>query len=107
MRQRLPSGVWAFAFGKAALVLATTRFSFHRDEFYFIEASKRLSPSYVDFQPAVPLIVRAERFVFGNSIYGLRLIPALAGAAVVVLAALIAREFGGSKRAVIFAAFAL
>src|SRR3954467_10435678 len=104
MRQRLPSGVWAFAFGKAAIVLATTRFSFHRDEFYFIEASKRLAPSYVDFQPAVPVLVRLERFVFGNSIYGLRLIPALAGAVVVLLAAMIARELGGDRRAQTFAA---
>jgi len=105
--KRLPRAVWVIAFAKAGFVLATTHLGFHRDEFYFVEASKRLSPSYVDFQPVVPVLVRLERFVFGNSIYGLRLIPALAGAAAVVLGALIARELGGSERAQRYAAFAL
>jgi 4-amino-4-deoxy-L-arabinose transferase-like glycosyltransferase len=105
--KRLPRVVWAIAVAKAALILATTHLGFHRDEFYFFEASKHLSPSYVDFQPVTPLLVRLERFVFGNSIYGMRLIPALAGAAAVILAALIAREFGASERGQTYAAFAL
>jgi uncharacterized membrane protein len=105
--KRLPRAVWAIAFAKAAFVLGTTHLGFHRDEFYFIEASKHLAPSYVDFQPVVPLLVRLERYVFGGSIYGLRLIPALAGAAACVLAAMIAREFGGSDRAQTYAALAL
>ncbi len=105
--RRLPRAVWVIAFVKAAVVLGTTHFGFHRDEFYFIEASKHLSPSYVDFQPVVPILVRLERFVFGDSIYGLRLIPALAGAAAVVLGAMIARELGASERGQRYAAFAL
>jgi 4-amino-4-deoxy-L-arabinose transferase-like glycosyltransferase len=105
--KRLPRAVWVIAFTEAAFVLATTHLGFHRDEFYFWEASERLSPSYVDFQPAVPVLVRLERFVFGNSIYGVRLIPAIAGIATVVLAALIARELDGSERAQAYAAFAL
>jgi len=105
--RRLPRPVWAIAFAKAGLVLATTHLGFHRDEFYFVEASRHLAPSYVDFQPAVPVLVRLERVVFGNSIYGLRLIPALAGAAAVVLAAMIARQLGGTERAQTLAASAL
>jgi len=105
--KRAPRTVWVIAAAKGVLVLATTHLGFHRDEFYFIEASKHLSPSYVDFQPVVPVLVRLERFVFGNSIYGLRLIPALAGAVAVVLGAMIARELGGSARAQRYAAFAL
>lgn len=99
-------GVWLFAAIKVAVLLGTTRFGFHRDEVYFIAASKRLSPSYVDFQPVVPLLVRAEQAVFGDALLGLRLIPALAGAAVVLLAASIARELGGGRRAQLLAAFA-
>lgn len=105
--KRVPTTVWVIAATKATVVLATTRFGFHRDELYFVEASKHLSPSYVDFQPAVPVLVRLERFVFGDSIYGLRLIPVLAGAAAVVLAALIARELGADRRGQVFAAAAL
>lgn len=107
MRERLALGSWAIAAVKFGIVLGTTRFGFHRDELYFIAASKRLSPSYVDFQPVVPLLVRAERAAFGDSLLGLRLIPALAGGLAVVLAALIARELGGGRRAQLLAAFAL
>lgn len=104
--RRLPGWVWVFVAGKAVFHLATTRLEHHRDELYFISASKRLSFSYVDFQPVTPLLVRAERFVFGDSLVGLRLLPALAGAAAVLLAALIARELGGDRRAQTLAAFA-
>jgi hypothetical protein len=102
---RLSAAVWLLAAAKVAALLGSTRLSFHRDELYFIEASKHLAPSYVDFQPIVPLLVRTERALFGDSLLSLRLIPALAGAAIVVLAALIARELGGGRRAQIFAAF--
>jgi hypothetical protein len=106
-QQRLPWSVWAFAGTKFVALLASTRLGYHRDELYFIAASKRLSPSYVDFQPVVPLLVRLDRLVFGDSLIGLRVIPALAAALAVVLAALIARELGGSRRAQMFAAFCL
>lgn len=105
MRERLAPGVWGIAAAKVALLLATIRFGYHRDELYFVAASKRLAPSYVDFQPIVPLLVRFERSMFGDSLVGLRLIPALAGAAVVMLAALLARELGGGRRAQLLAAF--
>src|SRR5438552_8816264 len=107
MKDHVHAGVWGIAAAKVAVLLATIRLSFHRDEFYFIAASKRLVPSYVDFQPVVPVLVRIERLAFGDSLVGLRLIPALAGALVVILGALLARELGGSARAQLLAAFAL
>jgi hypothetical protein len=103
--KRIPGPVWLLAAGKVVLHLVTTRLSFHRDELYFISASKRLAPSYVDFQPMTPVLVRAVRFVFGESLWGIRLIPGLAGATLIVLAAMLARELGGERRAQIFAAF--
>lgn len=107
MRKSLPGWVWSFAVVKVVFHLATTRYEHHRDELYFIAASKRLSFSFVDFQPVTPLLVRAENALFGDSLVGLRLIPSLAGALAIVLAALIARELGGDRRAQILAAFAL
>ena len=104
--RRLPGAVWAIAASRSPSISRRRGSSFHRDELYFISASKRLAFSYVDFQPVTPLLVRAVRVAFGESLVGLRLIPTLAGAAVVVLAALIARELGGDRRAQIFAAFA-
>ncbi len=99
--------VWVLAVAKVVLHLGTTRLSFHRDELYFISASKRLAASYVDFQPVTPLLVRVARLAFGGSLIGLRLIPALAGAAAIVLGALITRELAGDRRAQVFGAFFL
>lgn len=105
--RRLPAPVWALAAAKVAFHLATTRLGFHRDELYFIAASRRLAWSYVDFQPLTPLLVRAERAVFGETLLGMRLVPALAGALSIVLAALIARELGGGRRAQVTSAIFL
>lgn len=105
--KRLPGVVWGFAGAKIAFHIATTRLEHHRDELYFISASKRLAASYVDFQPVTPFLLRVARFAFGDSLLGLRLIPTLAGAFAIVLAALIARELGGNRRAQILSAFAL
>jgi hypothetical protein len=105
--RHFPIAVWFFVAAKIAFHLATTRLSYHRDELYFIAASKRLAASYVDFQPVVPVLVRLERMIFGDSLLGMRLIPAIAGAIVIVLGTLIARELGGDRRAQMLAAFTM
>jgi hypothetical protein len=51
----------------------------------------------MDFPPAIALISESVRATLGDSILALRLVPALAGTAVLVLAALIARELGGGR----------
>lgn len=106
MRNRVPGWVWSFAVVKIVFHLATTRYEHHRDELYFIAASKRLAPSFVDFQPVTPVLVRGARAMFGESLVGLRVIPALAGAVAIVLAALIVRELDGDRRAQVLAGFA-
>ena len=105
--RHFPIVVWAFVGGKIVFHLATTRLGYHRDELYFIAASKRLAVSYVDFQPVTPVLLRIERAIFGDSLLGLRLIPAIAGAAVILLGALIAKELGGDRLAQVLAAFTM
>jgi 4-amino-4-deoxy-L-arabinose transferase-like glycosyltransferase len=51
----------------------------------------------MDFPPAIALVAEAVRATLGNSLLAIRLVPALAGTALVVLAALIARELGGGR----------
>jgi 4-amino-4-deoxy-L-arabinose transferase-like glycosyltransferase len=53
----------------------------------------------MDFPPGIALLARAAQAVGGDSLFVLRLVPALRGAALVVLAALLARELGGGWRA--------
>jgi hypothetical protein len=61
----------------------------------------------VDHPPLIPLIARACQFLFGDSLRSLRLVPALASSAVVVLTAMIAREQGGRRFALLLSAVAV
>ena len=51
----------------------------------------------MDFPPAIALVAEAVRATLGDSLLDILLVPALAGAALVVLAALVARELGGGR----------
>jgi 4-amino-4-deoxy-L-arabinose transferase-like glycosyltransferase len=58
----------------------------------------------MDFPPAIALIAEAVRATLGDSLLAIRLVPALAGTALVILAALLARELGGGRWAQALAA---
>jgi 4-amino-4-deoxy-L-arabinose transferase-like glycosyltransferase len=86
------------------LMALSARYGFDRDELYFLDCARHLQASYVD-QPALgPLLAWVSLKLFGVSLPGLRLWPALAAGATVVVAGLTAREFGGGRRAQLLAA---
>ena len=90
---------------KVLLTLAFSgRYGFHRDELYYLASGQHLSWGYVDFPPFTPLLALADHALLGTSLVGLRVLPILAGGAVVALASLIARELGGGRFAQILAA---
>ncbi|MEV0594942.1 glycosyltransferase family 39 protein [Nonomuraea cavernae] len=89
----------------AILLSVSPRYGYHRDELYFRYLSDHLDWGYVDQPPLTPLLVRAFRVVFGDSLLAFRLLPALAAAVLVVLVALIARELGGGGPAQVLSAF--
>jgi hypothetical protein len=82
------------------------RYGFHRDELYFLACARHLAWGYVDQPPIVPLVARLSTALLGSSAFALRVTPALAGGATVVLAAGIARDLGGAGRAQLLAAVA-
>lgn len=103
-----PSEV-AIVGGMAALVLllhlATNGlYDFHRDALYYLDSARHPAWGYVDFPPVTPTIARFSLWIFGPSVWGLRLWPSLAGAAMVLITALIARELGGGRTARLLAA---
>lgn len=97
-------GVGAIVFG--VLMAFSARYGFDRDELYFLDCARHLQASYVDQPVLTPLLARASLWVFGVSLVGLRLWPALAAWATVVIGGLTAREFGGGRRAQLLAAVA-
>src|ERR671921_745724 len=88
-------------------LLTAGNYGYFRDELYYIAASERLDLGYVDFPPFVALATALARATLGDSPLALDLLPALAGAAVVVLAGLMARELGGGTFAQGIAALAV
>ena len=80
------------------------RYGFHRDELYFLVAGRRLDWGFVDQPPLTPLIARIVETVGGPSPSALRILPALAIGGVVIMAAAMARRFGGGTKAQIYAA---
>jgi 4-amino-4-deoxy-L-arabinose transferase-like glycosyltransferase len=70
-------------------------------------AGEHPSPGYVDFPPFVAFVAAFVRRTLGDSLISLHLLPGLTGAAVVVLAGLMARELGGGRFAQRLAALAV
>ncbi len=88
----------------ALLLLVAGRYGYHRDELYFLVASRHLAWGYVDQPPLTPALAGLARLLFGDWLPGLRLLPALAVGALVVVTGLIARELGGGRAAQLLAA---
>ena len=82
-------------------------YGYFRDELYYIACSDHLAWGYVDQPPLSIFLLTISRLLFGDSIFALRLFPALAGAATVFLTGLMARQLGGGKFAQALAAVAV
>jgi Dolichyl-phosphate-mannose-protein mannosyltransferase len=82
-------------------------YGFFRDELYYIACGEHLAWGYIDQPPLIALTAWFARHTFGESLFAVRLLPALAGAAVVFLTGWIAREFGGGLFAQFLAALAM
>ena len=92
--------VLAISIGVGLVLLVTSgRVGYFADELYFLAAGHHLDWGYADQGPLVPLLARAMEAVLPGSLVGLRLPVTVLSAAGVVAATLIAREFGGQRRA--------
>src|ERR1700687_737685 len=82
------------------------QYGYFRDEFDYIACGDHLAWGYVDHPPLVPSLFKISRLVLGDSLRSIRFIPALATSAAVILTAMIARELGGRRFAVVLSALA-
>ena len=105
-----------FALVPVAVVAAATavlhlavagRYGWQRDELYYAVAGRHLQGGYVEFPPLTALLSALARVLFGWSLVGFRLFPLLAGIGTLTVAALVARELGGGRRAQVFASVAV
>ncbi|HOD65526.1 MAG TPA: glycosyltransferase family 39 protein [candidate division Zixibacteria bacterium] len=85
------------------VVNITGGYGMFRDEFYYIACSDHMAWGYVDQPPLSIAILWLNRLLLGDSLFALRLLPAVTGAVVVLLAGLMTRELGGGKYSQILA----
>ncbi len=77
------------------------RYGYFRDEFDYMSCGDRLAWGYVDQPPLIPFLIRICRAVLGDSLRSIRFIPALASSLLVVQTAVLARELGGRRFALL------
>src|SRR5271157_1983345 len=84
--------------GKLLLHLYAGRhYGYFADELYYLACARHLAWGYVDQPPLIALVAAIERASLGDSLSAIRFLPALAGAGMVLLTGLIARELGGKR----------
>lgn len=79
----------------------------HRDEFLYMAMGHHLRLWAMDFPPMIALLAESARTTLGTSLVAIRLSSAVAHALIMILAALLAREFGGGRFAQLLAALAV
>lgn len=91
------------------LVHAATNgaYGYFRDELYYIACSDHLAAGYVDHPPLSILVLALNRALAGDSLFAMRFLPALAGACLVLVTGLLARQLGGGRFAQAVAATAV
>ena len=101
---------WVIPFGfalLACLILLVTNaldsYGIFRDEYYFLACSRHLALGYVDQPPLSIYFLAVSRVLFGDSLFAIRLLPALIAGAIVFLTGLMAKRMGGGKTALVIA----
>jgi hypothetical protein len=77
--------------------LANGHYGIFRDELYFIVCGDRPDWGYVDQPAVVPLLASWSHLVFGDFLWGFRLLPAVVMTATVALTSEFARVVGGGR----------
>ena len=77
-------------------------YGYFRDELYYLDMARHLDWGYVDAAPLIAVYAKIA-LLMGGSLWALRILPALAGAALIALTMVIVRELGGGRYAQFFA----
>lgn len=107
-RYPLATGVWLTALVSLGLhLLPQPGYGFHRDELLYLAMGDHLHLLRMSFPPMIAVLAQTARVLPLDLLAAVRLLAALAGAALPILTALICRELGGGRRAQLLAAVAV
>jgi len=85
-------------------LFTASRYGYFGDEMYHLACGEHLAWGYVDQPPLIALVAWVVRHTVGTSLLAIRFVPALAGAATVLITGAIARQLGGGRFAQVLAA---
>ncbi len=98
---------WLLGTGLTVTVIALVKLAVHLyagrsygyfvDELYYLDCARHLDWGYVDQPPLIAVMTWLLRATVGDSLSAIRLLPAVCGAAMVVMTGLLARELGGGR----------
>ena len=87
-------------------LIAGPNYGYFRDELYYLACGEHPAWGYVDQPPLIAWAAWLLQHTIGTSLWALRLLPAVAGAATIVLTGRLAREMGGRRWAMFLASLA-
>jgi 4-amino-4-deoxy-L-arabinose transferase-like glycosyltransferase len=98
--------VWMFALAVALFHLAAnglTAYGFHRDELYYLACADHPAFGYVDHPSLSILLLSVFRSIAGDSLFAVRILPAVSAALVILIVGAITAELGGRRMAQVLA----
>ncbi len=84
-------------------MLVAANYILHRDAYLYIAQSDHLAWGFWSVPPLTAFLIKAFRTLFGNSVYALRLLPALTGVVSIFIIGDTVKLLGGKKPALIIA----
>ncbi len=84
-------------------VFVGNKYGYFRDELYFLESTNHLALGYPDHAPLSIWIGKFSKSIFGDSLYAIRLFPALSGTLKIIITGLLVKELGGKSFATLLA----
>lgn len=90
----------------ALYCIAGPNYGYFRDELYYLACGEHPAWGYVDQPPLIAWVAWLLQHTIGTSIWAIRLLPALSGAATILMSGLLARELGGRRWSMFVASLA-
>jgi len=107
-RGPIPLGAWLIAGLYLVLhLLPRPGYGFHRDELLYLAMGDHLDLLRMQFPPLIAVLGRLAKALPMETLYATRLLPALAGTAVLIVGVAITRRLGGGRHAQLLAAAAM
>ncbi len=94
------------SFGMHLLVNALGGYGYFRDELYYLACSRHLAAGYVDQPPFSIFLLALARTFLGDSVFAIRLIPAIVSGLSVAILCLLVRRLSGGRTAMVIASLA-